>query len=72
MPCGCKHKKVKKPVKRASGAVKKTKKKVPLNTWRRYVKYLVRKNPGKNLKQLLKGYSKAEYAKFKADPKSFL
>ena len=71
MPCGkvVHKKKTKKP---ASGAVKKTKKKAPPSVWRRYVKYMVRKNPGKTLKELLKGYSKAEYAKFKKDPKAFL
>ena len=47
------------------GAKKKT-------IWQKYVAYMRKKNPDKPLKVLLRTYSKAEYAKFKANPKSFL
>ena len=42
------------------------------NCWRRYVKYLIRKNPGVPLKKLLKNYSKSEYEEFKKNPKAFV
>jgi len=47
-------------------------KKTAPTMWRKYVKYLIRKNPGKPLKQLLKNYSKSEYEKFKKNPKLFI
>ena len=71
MPCGKVVHKKKVGKKTGSGAAKK-KKKAPPSMWRRYVKYMVRKNPGKSLKSLLKGYSKSDYAKFKKNPTSFL
>ena len=40
--------------------------------WRRYVKYLIQQNPGVPLKKLLQTYDKAEYAKFKENPKTFI
>jgi hypothetical protein len=40
--------------------------------WRRYVKYLIRENPGVPLKKLLKTYSKTQYAEFKKNPKAFV
>ena len=40
--------------------------------WRRYVKYLVRNNPGVPLKKLLQTYSKKEYEEFKKNPKAFV
>ena len=40
--------------------------------WRQYVKYLIKKNPGKPLKTLLKNYDKKEYASYKANPKLFV
>ena len=43
-----------------------------MNFWRRYVKYLVTKNPGVPLKKLLQTYSKKEYEEFKKNPKSFV
>ena len=46
--------------------------KVKFSVWRRYVKYLIRNNPGKPLKQLLRTYDKKEYEKFKHNPKSFV
>ena len=49
----------------------KKKQQVP-SMWRKYVKYLIKKNPGKALKQLLKNYSKSEYEKFKKNPKLFI
>ena len=36
--------------------------------WKLYVAHLVRKNPGKPLKDLLKNYSKKDYAEFKRHP----
>jgi len=47
----------------------KKKQQVP-SMWRKYVKYLIKKNPGKALKQLLKNYSKSEYEKFKKKSKT--
>ncbi len=47
--------------------VKKCKKEKP-KTWKRYVEFLVKKNPGKPLKELLKNYSKADYKKFQKNP----
>ena len=49
----------------------KPKKQLP-SMWRKYVKYLIKKNPGKPLKQLLKNYSKTEYEQFKKKPTIFL
>ena len=43
-----------------------------ITMWRKYVKFLIRKNPGKPLKQLLKNYSKKEYEQFKKNPKLFI
>jgi hypothetical protein len=40
--------------------------------WQRYVKYLIRQNPGVPLKKLLKSYSKKEYEEFKKNPKAFV
>ena len=40
--------------------------------WRKYVKYLVRQNPGVPLKKLLQTYSKKEYEEFKKNPKAFV
>ena len=48
---------------------KKTKvKKEKPKTWKRYVEFLVSKNKGKPLKELLKNYSKADYKKFQKNP----
>ena len=46
--------------------------KVKFNVWRKYVKYLIRNNPGVPLKKLLKTYSKKEYEDFKHNPTSFV
>jgi len=40
--------------------------------WRKYVRYLIQKNPGTPLKKLLSTYSKKEYAEFKKNPKAFV
>ena len=40
--------------------------------WRRFVKYLIKKNPEKSLKTILKTYNKKEYAAFKKNPKMFV
>ena len=41
-------------------------------TWQKYVAFMRKRKPETPLKQLLKSYDKAEYAKFKEDPKSFV
>jgi hypothetical protein len=41
-------------------------------SWRAYVKYLIKKNPKKSLKELLKGYDKKEYEEFKKNPTRFI
>ena len=41
--------------------------------WRAYVKFLLDRNQGKKpLKELLKNYSKKEYAEFKRNPVRFI
>lgn len=40
--------------------------------WRRYVKYLIAKNPNVPLKKLLQTYDKKEYDAYKKNPKSFI
>lgn len=40
--------------------------------WKAYVKYMVRKYPHKPLKSLLKNYDRAEYERFKKNPKQFV
>jgi len=47
---------------------KKTCKKEKPQMWKRYVDFLVRKNRGKPLKEILKNYSKADYKKFQKNP----
>jgi len=47
---------------------KKTCKKEKPKMWKRYVDFLVRKNRGKPLKEILKNYSKADYKKFQKNP----
>ena len=37
--------------------------------WRKYVKYMMRDNPGVPLKKLLKNYDKKRYEEFKKNPK---
>ena len=41
-------------------------------TWQKYVAFMRKRKPDTPLKQLLKSYDKAEYAKFKENPKSFI
>jgi len=43
-------------------------KKTKSKTWKLYVQFLVRKNRGKPLKELLKNYSKSDYKKFQKNP----
>ena len=40
--------------------------------WNKFVKYQRTKFPEKTLKQILQGYNKAEYAKFKKNPEEFV
>ena len=40
--------------------------------WQQFIKYQMAKTPEKNLKEILKNYSKKEYAAFKKDPAQFL
>ena len=41
--------------------------------WRNYVKFMLDRNQGKKtLKELLKNYSKKEYAEFKKKPMRFI
>ena len=41
--------------------------------WRAYVKFMLDRNQGKKpLKELLKNYSKKEYAEFKKNPVRFI
>ena len=40
--------------------------------WRKYVKYMMRDNPGVPLKKLLKNYDKKRYEEFKKNPKKFV
>ena len=40
--------------------------------WRRFVKYLMIKNPNTPLKELLSNYSKKEYEEFKRNPRKFV
>ena len=40
--------------------------------WKAYVKYLVKKYPDRTLKDLLKNYDRAEYARFKQSPTQFV
>ena len=40
--------------------------------WRRFVKYLIKKNPKEPLKKLLQNYDKKEYESFKKNPKLFI
>ena len=37
-------------------------------TWKLYVEFLVNKNKGKPLKELLQNYSKSDYKKFQKNP----
>ena len=46
--------------------------KVKFTVWRKFVKHLIRENPGVPLKTLLKNYDRKEYEKFKHNPKSFV
>ena len=46
--------------------------KVKFNVWQKFVKHLVRQNPGKPLKELLRNYDRKEYEEFKHHPKSFV
>jgi len=40
--------------------------------WRKFVKYLMVKNPHTPLKELLSNYSKKEYEEFKRNPRKFV
>ena len=42
------------------------------NIWQQYISYQRKKFPEKTLKEILKGYDKVEYKKFKESPESFL
>lgn len=42
------------------------------SVWQRYVAHMRKQNPGQPLKKLLQNYDKADYAKFKKDPTSFV
>lgn len=46
---------------------------VHTNMWRAYVRYLMAKHHGKKtLKEILKTYSKKDYARFKKNPRVFI
>ena len=50
----------------------KTSKRKSKSVWQRYVAHMRKQNPGTPLKKLLQNYDKADYAKFKKDPTSFV
>ena len=54
--------------KKTTKKCKKIKTKPKQKTWKLYVEFLVRKNRGKPLKEILQNYSKADYKKFQKNP----